>query len=79
MNFSGIKKILDDHLYKIKEIIIDAKNNKLVKKGKILCKINNLDKKICFSSLHIRNTDGSVTGTAIIFEDMTGESKTDKE
>lgn len=62
---------LDDRLFRIKEIIRDTKNGKLVKNGKVVYKINNMDKNICFSTLYIRNTDGSVLGSAVVFQDMT--------
>lgn len=61
----------DDHLVKIKELILDAKNGKLIKRGEILCNIKGLDKKIGFSTINLKSVDGSVLGGAIIFQDIT--------
>lgn len=61
----------DVHLGKIKDLILDAKNGKLIKRGEILCNIKGVDKKIGFSTITLKSVDGSVLGGAIIFQDIT--------
>ncbi|MEF3279397.1 MAG: GAF domain-containing protein [Elusimicrobiota bacterium] len=63
---------LDDYLYKIKELLGDSKNGKFVKRGELVCKINSVEKKIGFSTISLRAIDGTILGSAIIFQDISG-------
>ncbi|MCX7647097.1 MAG: GAF domain-containing protein [Elusimicrobiales bacterium] len=62
---------LPDYIYQIKNLLSDAKNGKLVKRGEIICKIKSEDRKIGYSTISLRSMDSSIIGSALIFQDIT--------
>lgn len=62
---------LPDYIYQIKNLLSDAKNGKLVKRGEIICKIKSEDRKIGYSTISLRSVDSSIIGSALIFQDIT--------